>query len=101
MKGAIVAESFAAGVTVAEVARRHGISQQHLQEWRRLARRGKLVLPADGGLDFAQVIVAGGPTKSAAFGNGDLTVEVGGAAIRIDRKTDLRLLKAVVQALKP
>src|SRR4051794_39771620 len=46
-KGRIVAESFAAGVVVSEVARRHEISPQHLFAWRKAARRGQLALPAD------------------------------------------------------
>ena len=46
-KGRIVAESFAPGAVVSEVARRHEISPQHLFAWRKAARRGQLALPAD------------------------------------------------------
>jgi transposase len=41
-KGRIVAESFAAGAVVSEVARRHEISPQHLFAWRKAARAGQL-----------------------------------------------------------
>jgi transposase-like protein len=46
-KGRIVAESYAPGAVVSEVARRHDISAQHLFAWRKAARRGLLSLPAD------------------------------------------------------
>ena len=44
-KRRIVAESFAAGAVVSEVARRHEISPQHLFAWRKAARAGQLTLP--------------------------------------------------------
>src|ERR1700676_864857 len=47
IKGRIVAESFAPGAVVSEVARRHGLSPQHLSAWRRAARARSLRVPAD------------------------------------------------------
>ena len=44
-KGRIVAESFAPGAIVSDVARRHDISPQHLFAWRKAARGGLLSLP--------------------------------------------------------
>src|SRR5256886_16028072 len=46
-KGRIVAESYAPGAVVSEIARRHEISPQHLFTWRKAARNGQLVLAAD------------------------------------------------------
>src|SRR5262249_61819395 len=45
-KGRIVAESYGPGAVVSEVARRHGMSPQHLFAWRKAARAGLVTLPA-------------------------------------------------------
>src|SRR5450631_1083555 len=56
-KGRIVAESFAPGAVVSEVARRHEMSPQHLFAWRKTARDGQLALPADGAAMFVPVMM--------------------------------------------
>ena len=96
-KARIVAESFAPGAVVAEVARRHEIMPQHLTTWRAAARRGELVLPADDDLAFAPVVLSDAPQ---AEGVGGLEVRIGDAVIRVDRGSDLGLLRDVIQALK-
>ena len=50
VKAQIVAESYASGAVVSEVARRHEISPQHLAAWRKAARHG-LLKPPDGRAD--------------------------------------------------
>jgi transposase len=59
MKARVVADSFRRGARVADVARAHGATRGQVYQWRMLARRGLLVLPADdeAPLDFASVFV--------------------------------------------
>ncbi len=63
-KGRIVAESYASGAVVSEVARRHEISPQHLFAWRKAARNGQLALAADEAAVFVPVMMA--PQKPEA-----------------------------------
>ena len=58
VKAAIVAETLAPGVRVSHVAARHRVSPQQVTTWRRLAREGQLVLPAEKQALFAPIVVA-------------------------------------------
>ena len=96
-KALVVAESVAPGAVGSEGARRHEISPQHLFQWRRAARRGGLVLPMDEDMSFASVVLE---PDGAPDGGSGVEIEVGGAILRVGSKSDLRLVVALVHALR-
>src|SRR5436853_5743023 len=69
-KGRIVAESFAPGAVACEVARRHEITSQHLFAWRKAARQGRLMFPADATPLLVPVVAAQQPHADAAKPSG-------------------------------
>ena len=105
VKGRIVAESYAPGAVVSEVARRHGISPQHLFVWRKAARAGVLSLPADGAPPlFVPVVTelrgAGAAAEAAARSSTTISIEVGGAVVRAAAGVDPAWLRDVLRAVR-
>jgi transposase len=98
LKARIVAESFAPGAIVAEVARRHGARAQQVHDWRRHVREGKLALP-ESAPAFAPIVaasenaVAMTPTNSSV-----IEVVIGGATLRAP--ADAATLTALIAALR-
>jgi transposase len=100
-KGRIVAASFAAGANVSAVARRYGLRPQQVYAWRRLARIGALVLPAEDEVGFVPVVAAGGEAAPATPSRaGIVEIEVAGTTIRAAPGVDWRFLREVLRAVK-
>ncbi len=104
VKGRIVAESFAAGAVISEVARRHDISPQHLFAWRKAARAGLLSLPAEDAPLFVPVVTEpcrnGATTPAIPDRAGVITIEIGGAVVRAVRGVDPGWLRDVLRVVK-
>jgi len=99
VKGRIVAESFEPGARVADVARRHGMTAQHLSTWRRLAREGKIVVPVDEPM-FARLEIA--PQGEVVPGSpvGDFVeIDIGGITVRLPGGCTSDRIADVVSAL--
>jgi transposase len=101
-KARIIAESFTARANVSAVARRYGLRPQQVYAWRRLAREGRLGLPAEEEVGFVPVVTTGGQRPSAAPSSraGVVEIEIAGAVIRVCAGVDCRLLCEVLRAVK-
>lgn len=98
-KGRMVAETLVHGVTVNEVARRHGLKANHLSSWRTLARKGKLVVPEVSGAEFtAPVASANAGATAAAMASIDLIV--GPVTVRLDAATPAARVAELAMALR-
>jgi transposase len=104
VKGRIVAESYAPGAVVSEVARRHSIAPQHLFVWRKAARSGVLSLPADEAPLFVPVVTelrgAGPGAQAATWSATAISIEIGGAVVRAAVGVDPAWLRDVLRAVR-
>lgn len=107
LKACIVAETLEDGAQVQDVAARYGLRANHLSAWRRLARDGKLVLPAPPvdvdavqGPVFAPMIIE--PlTERAEHPPSDATVEIvrGDVVIRLGSDAPATRIAEIARAL--
>lgn len=81
-RAAVVAETYAAGATVAGVAARHGIQPSQLSAWRSAARKKAAV--AEQPLGFVEVAVVPEPVLSAHDG---IELVLGALVVRLPKST--------------
>jgi transposase len=99
----IVEETMQPGVTVTEVARRHGLAPSVVFTWRRLAREGRL---GDAGPAFVPVAITPvpgqtPPISSSSRRTGLIEIVLGrGRRIRVDREVDAEALRRVLQVVE-
>ena len=105
-KARIVVESLAPDTVVTQLAQRHGCRAQQIHDWRRLARTGKLALPAAGEAIPAFVPLL--PDRSApapaaplaAVAEACIAVEIADATVRVSGRPSAEALLDVFSALR-
>jgi transposase len=97
-KARITAESFAPGVTVSEVARRHGLSLGLLHDWRRRARKSGHIAEHQ----FVPITVSSEAAESMLqhLPTGTIEIELEGARIRVSGPVDAAALRTVLAAIR-
>ena len=99
----IVEETLQPGVTVTEVARRHGLAPSVVFTWRRLAREGRLgdAGPAFMPVEITPVPVQAAPVASPPRRTGVIEIVLGrGRRIRVDHEVDPEALRRVLQVVE-
>ena len=101
VKGHLVAETLVPGVTVNAVARRVGMRPDHLSEWRRMAREGKLILPDLSGAAFVPVEVSepAVPVEQPSVRSSTMDVIKGDVIVRLDADMPAERVAELVAAL--
>jgi transposase len=106
-KAAIVAESFAAGAKVSEVAARHGVSANMLSAWRGQAvAHLKTARIAQKEAAFVPVTVTAGSGREAdaspdiRLPAGAIEIVLAGASIRVAKGFDTATLSRVLSAVR-
>ncbi len=95
----IVQESFERGTTIAEVAERYGVPSRRLSYWRKLARKGELVVPPAPQNEgpFATVEVESAPAPAHV---GSVSIEARGVTVRLDVDVGTARITSIASALR-
>jgi transposase len=99
----IAAESLMPGVSVADVARRHGTTRWQVYDRRRKLRTGQLVVPESVAAlpMFAEVVVEGAAAEApSARGASEVEIVVGDVVIRAGAGVDEGQLTRAIRAAR-
>jgi transposase len=108
-KGRIVAQAVAPGAVVAEVARQHDLTPQQLSNWIKVAKEGRIVLPApepDGELGeitdaaFVPVVAEQAPGAAGTDAASRIEIVAGSVLVRVPLGVDARTLAAILRAVR-
>jgi transposase len=105
-KARITEEAMAPGAVVSEIARRHGMSPQHLFTWRRLALHRAGLERAEAPFFVPAMIEA--PAEQPApkrrarrrSSSGGIVLEIDGVLVRVGSDASPKAIEAVIRALK-
>jgi transposase len=102
VKASLVLESYRDGVSVADVARKHGVSAPQLHSWRRAARKGLLPMPDDDALGLVPVLVADdGVVRGYNGGDAsEIGIDIAGVRISVPVGFDPDHLGQVIAAIR-
>ena len=101
VKVRLVAESYQEGARVCDVARRNGLSPQHLSTWRKLAREGKLALNLSDGPVFAALVMDESDSSAPVdTGPAPVEVEVSGMTVRLAPDSSAERIAQIAVALR-
>jgi transposase len=99
----IAAESMMPGVTVADVARKHGTTRWQIYDWRKQIRKGTLVAPESVAVVpiFAELVVDDRTAEApAAVAGANLEIVVGDVVIRAGSGADEGQLTRAIRAAR-
>jgi transposase len=102
-KGRTVAEAVAPGAVIAEVARRHDLTPQHLSNWIRAAKDGQFALPADEAPSFVPVVSVEpvrAPKAACRERAASIEIAIGSVRVRVRNGADARTIEAVLRAAR-
>lgn len=104
VKARAVAETLLPGATVNDVAAKYGVRANHVSEWHRLAREGRLVLPAPSAEAEFAARVLGDAEVSLPFdrtARQPVPIEgvVGSVTMKLDTSTPAGRIAGIVRAL--
>ena len=102
-KGQIVAEAVARGAVIADVARRHDLTPQHLSNWIRAAKDGQFALPADEAPSFVPVVSVEpvrSPKAACRERAASIEIEIGPVRVQVRNGADAGTIEAVLRAAR-